>query len=154
MRSCKPSCKDKTCRWSWFAAKTHKLGGHSKRHVLGENESVDHLKSTAIKLRLFDWVVWLTCDQVRQRPHGALQMRSGSWVPPHVLDVALIVLAQFVSTLLNVRHCGFYLRHTAEGKNKIKITLHLDATFGIWQPHCRRSVKFGIHEIALFKTSA
>lgn len=120
MGSCKPSCKDKTCCESQFAAKTHKP---CARHVFGENESVDHLKATAIKLRHFDWMVSLTCDQVRQCPHGALQMRSSTWVPPHILGVALIVPAQFVNALLNVRHFGFYLRHTAETK---QITPHLD----------------------------
>lgn len=61
-----------------------------------------------------DWVVSLTCDQVRQRPHGALQMCSGIGVPSHILGVALIVSAQLVYVLLNVRHYSFDLLHKGE----------------------------------------
>lgn len=46
----------------------------------------------------------LTCDQVGQSPHGALQLRCGSWIRPHVLGVTLINTGQFVHVLFNVRH--------------------------------------------------
>lgn len=78
-----------------------------------------------------DWVVSLTCDQVRQRPHGALQMCSGIGVPPHILGVALIVSAQLVYVLLNVRHYSFDLLHKGEKISTKKYTLHLAATFVI-----------------------
>lgn len=46
----------------------------------------------------------LTCDQVGEGPHRALQLRRRSGVSPHVLRVALVEAAQFVDVLLDVRH--------------------------------------------------
>lgn len=83
-------------------------------------------------------VLPLTCDQVWQCPHGALQLCSSSWVPPYVFRVPLIETAQSVYVLFNVRHYRFNLRHTA------KYTIHLVAVSGIWSLH-QRVLKFGIH---------
>lgn len=88
----------------------------------------------------------LTCDQVRECPHRALQLCRSSWVPPHILGVALIKAAQFVDVLLNVRHFCFNLLHAE------KYTPHLAAVFRKCQ---KRVNKLRIHRISshlLFKT--
>lgn len=46
----------------------------------------------------------LTCDQVGERAHRALQLCCGSWVPPHVLGVSLVNAAQSVDVLFGERH--------------------------------------------------
>lgn len=46
----------------------------------------------------------LTCDQVGEGPHGALQLRGGARVPPHVLGVTLIEARRFRDVRFNVGH--------------------------------------------------
>lgn len=48
--------------------------------------------------------VSLTCDQVGEGPHGALQLRGGARVPPHVLGVTLIEASRFRDVRFNVGH--------------------------------------------------
>lgn len=69
----------------------------------------------------------LTCDQVGQCPHGALQLCGRSWVPFHILRVPLIITRHFIDVLLKVRHFRFNLLHTD------KHTLHLASVFTICQ---------------------
>lgn len=135
MRSCKPSCKNKGCWCSLCAANTQTgvtvqqeaNAMFPVKTILLKWIQVSCNNSIAVALieLISKSVLPLTCDQVWQCPHGALQLCSSSWVPPDVLRVPLIETAQSVYVLFNVRHYRFNLRHTE------KYTLHLAAVSGL-----------------------
>lgn len=66
----------------------------------------------------------LTCEQVRQSPHGALQLCDSSWVPPHILGVPLITTAHSVEMLLKVRHFRFKSLHIEEINSSFSRCVH------------------------------